>query len=72
MIENFNFIDIIKINVLIYYYLIRKKNKLFSLIINKIYNIFKKNEIILQLQRDNRISINNVYLYNFKIKYNFF
>ena len=39
MIKKFDFIDIIKINALIYYYLIRnKENKLFFLIINKIYN----------------------------------
>ena len=51
MIKKFDFIDIIKINILIYYYLIRnKKNKLFFLIINKIYDIFNKFfEIILQL-----------------------
>ena len=43
MIKKFNFINIIKINILIYYYLIRnEKNKLFSLIINKIYNIFNE------------------------------
>ena len=40
MIKKFNFIDITKINVSIYYCLIRnKENKLFSLIMNKIYNI---------------------------------
>ena len=40
MIKKFNFIDIIKINVSIYYYLIRnKKNKFFSLTINEIYDI---------------------------------
>ena len=51
MIKKFNFIDIIKIDVSIYYYLIRnKKNKLFSLIINEIYDIFNKSfKIILQL-----------------------
>ena len=43
MIKKFNFIDIIKINVLIYYYLTRnKKKKLFSLIINEIYDISYK------------------------------
>ena len=43
MIKKSNFIDIIKINVSIYYYLIRnKKNKLFFLIINKIYDIFNE------------------------------
>ena len=39
MIKKFNFIDIVKIGVLIYYYLVRnKKNKLFSLIMNEIYD----------------------------------
>ena len=43
MIKKLDFIDIIKINTSIYYYLIRnKKNKLFSLIINEIYDIFNK------------------------------
>ena len=51
MIKKFDFIDIIKIDVSIYYHLIRnKKNKLFSLIINEIYNIFNEFfEIISQL-----------------------
>ena len=51
IIKKSNFIDIIKIDVSIYYYLIRnKENKLFSLIMNKIYNIFNKSfEIISQL-----------------------
>ena len=43
IIKKFNLIDIAKINALIYYHLIRnKKNKLFSLIINEIYNIFNE------------------------------
>ena len=43
MIKKFDFIDIIEINVSIYYYLIRnKENKLFSLTINEIYDIFNK------------------------------
>ena len=43
MIKKFNLIDIIEINVSIYYYLTRnKKNKLFSLIINEIYDVFNK------------------------------
>ena len=43
MIKKFDFIDIAEINASIYYYLIRnKQNKLFSLIINKIYNIFNE------------------------------
>ena len=71
MIKKFDFIDIAEINISIYYYLIRnKENKFFSLIINKIYDIINKFfEIILQLQRDNRISINKSYLCDFEIKY---
>ena len=43
MIKKFNFIDIIEINASIYYYLIQnKENKLFSLIMNEIYNIFNE------------------------------
>ena len=43
MIKKFDFIDIAKIDVLIYYYLTRnKENKLFSLIMNKIYDILYK------------------------------
>ena len=39
MIKKFNFINIVKINASIYYHLIRnKKNKLFSLTMNEIYN----------------------------------
>ena len=51
MIKKFDFIDIVEINASTYYYLIRnKKNKLFSLIINEIYDIFNKSfEIISQL-----------------------
>ena len=52
IIKKFDFIDIIEIDVSIYYHLIRnKKNKLFSLIMNEIYNIFFNEffEIISQL-----------------------
>ena len=43
MIQKFNLIDIAKINVLAYYYLIKnKENKFFSLIMNKIYDTFIK------------------------------
>ena len=71
MIKKFNFIDIVEINAPIYYHLIQiKKTKLFSLIINKIYNILNEPfKIISQLQRDNRISINKLYLYDFETKY---
>ena len=48
MVKKFNLIDIAEINIFVYYYLIRnKKNKLFSLIINEIYDIFNESfEII--------------------------
>ena len=51
MIKKLDLIDIAEINTSTYYHLIRnKKNKLFSLTINEIYNIFNKSfEIILQL-----------------------
>ena len=43
MIQKFNLLNITKIDVLTYYYLIRnKENKLFSLIMNEIYNTFIK------------------------------
>ena len=51
IIKKLNLIDIIKINASTYYYLTRnKKNKLFSLTMNKIYDILNKPfEIISQL-----------------------
>ena len=51
MIKKFDLIDIIKIDVLAYYHLARnKENKLFSLIMNEIYDILNKPlEVILQL-----------------------
>ena len=71
MIKKSDFIDITKIDALTYYHLTRnKENKLFFLIINEIYDIFNEFfEIISQLQRDNRISINKSYLCDFEIKY---
>ena len=71
IIQKFNLLDIVKINVLIYYYLIRnKENKLFSLIMNKIYDTFIEFfKVLLPIKRDNRISINDLYLCDFKIKY---
>ena len=42
-IKKSDLIDIVNINILIYYYLIRnKENKLFSLIVNEIYDDFIK------------------------------
>ena len=71
MIQKLDFLNIIKIDVSIYYYLVRsKKNKLFSLTMNKIYDIFIESfEILLSMKRDNRILINDSYLCNFRIKY---
>ena len=48
IIKKYNFIKIIKINAFTYYYLFRnKKNKLFFLIINEIYDIFNELFIII-------------------------
>ena len=70
-VQKFDLIDIIEINVSTYYYLIRnKENKLFSLIINEIYDIFIQSfEVLSQVKRDNRISINKLCLCDFIIKY---
>ena len=71
MIQKSNLLDIVEIDVSIYYYLARsKENKLFSLIMNEIYDIFiKLFEILPPMKRDNRILINDSCSYNFKIKY---
>ena len=71
MIQKSNLLNIAEINASIYYYLIRnKENKLFSLIMNKIYDIFIKSfEILTSVKRNNRILINDSYLCNFEIKY---
>ena len=71
MIQKSNLLNIVKIDVLIYYYLIRsKENKFFSLIINEIYDTFiKLFETLSSMKRDNRISINDLCLCNFNIKY---
>ena len=64
-------IDIVEIDVLAYYYLVRnKENKLFFLIMNEIYDIFIEFfEIRSQTKRDNRISINKLCLCDSAIKY---
>ena len=71
MIQKFNLLNIAEINALTYYYLIRnKKNKLFSLIINEIYDtLIKSFEVLSSIKRNNRILINDLYLCNFEIKY---
>ena len=71
MIQKPNLLNIVKIDVLIYYYLTRsKENRLFSLTMNKIYDtLIESFEILPPMKRDNRISINDLYSYNFRIKY---
>ena len=70
-IQKCNLIDIAEIDAFVYYHLIKnKKNKLFSLIMNEIYDIFIQSfEIESQTKRDNRISINKPYSCGFMIKY---
>ena len=71
MIQKSDLLNIVEINAFIYYHLTRsKKNKLFSLIINEIYDtLIKSFKTLSSMKRDNRISINDSYLYNFRIKY---
>ena len=71
MIQKSNLLNIAEINVSIYYHLTRsKENKLFSLIMNKIYDtLIESLEILSSIKRNNRISINDLYLCNFRIKY---
>ena len=71
MIQEFDLLNIVEIDISIYYYLARsKENKLFSLIMNKIYDIFiEPSEILSSVKRDNRISVNDLCLCNFRIKY---
>ena len=70
LIKKFNLIDIIKINASTYYYLARnKKNKLFSLTINEIYNILYRFPSSKTLQNDNRIFFNKPCSCDFEIKY---
>ena len=71
MIQKPDFLDIVKINISTYYYLIQsKENKLFSLIMNEIYNILIESlEILFSMKRDSHILINDLYLCNFRIKY---
>ena len=70
IIKKLDFIDIVEINASTYYYLIHNtKNKLFSLIINKIYDILYKFSSTKIIQKDNRISFNKLCLYDFESKY---
>ena len=71
MIQKSDFLNIVEIDVLIYYHLTRsKENKLFSLIMNEIYDtLIESFEILSSIKRNNRILINDSYLCNFRIKY---
>ena len=71
MIQKSDFLNIVEIDVSIYYHLARsKENKFFSLIMNKIYDTFIESfEILFSMKRDSRISINDSCSYNFRIKY---
>ena len=71
IIQKFNFLNIVEIDALTYYHLIRnKQNKLFSLIMNKIYDTFIDFfEVLSSIKRNNRISVNDLCLCNFEIKY---
>ena len=71
MIQKSDLLNIVEIDVLTCYYLIRnKENKFFSLTMNEIYDTsIKSFEILSPIKRDNRISINDSYLCNFGIKY---
>ena len=71
MIQKSDLLNIAEIDALTYYCLIyNKKNKFFSLTMNKIYDTFIEFfEILPSVKRDSRISINDSYLYNFRIKY---
>ena len=71
MIQKSDLLNIVEIDVLIYYHLARsKENKLFFLIINEIYDTFIESfETLSSMKRDNRISVNDSYSYNFRIKY---
>ena len=71
MIKKPDFIDIVEIDISIYHHLTRnKKNKLFFLTINEIYDILNKlSAIISQFKRDNRILINKLCLCDFETKY---
>ena len=71
MIQKLDLLDIAEIDISIYYHLARsKKNKLFSLTMNEIYDtLIEPPEILPSMKRDSRISINDSYSCNSKIKY---
>ena len=70
MIKKFDLIDITEIDASTYYHLIRnKENKLFSLIMNEIYDTLCEFPSIRIIQRDNHISFNKLYSCDFENKY---
>ena len=71
MIQKLNLLNIAEIDISTYYYLARsKENKLFSLTMNEIYDtLIEFSEILPLMKRDSRISINDSYSCNFRIKY---
>ena len=71
MIQKSDFLNIVEIDVLIYYYLARsKENRFFSLIMNEIYDTFIESfKTLSSVKRDNRISVNDSCLCNFRTKY---
>ena len=70
IIKKFDLIDIAEIDVLTYYHLTRnKKNKLFSLIMNEIYDTLYEPPSTKTVQKDNRISFNKSYSCDFESKY---
>ena len=71
MIQKSDLLNIVKIDVLIYYHLIRsKENKLFSLTLNKIYDTFIEIlEILSSIKRNNRILVNDLCSCNSGFKY---
>ena len=70
-IQKFDLIDIVEIDALTYYHLIRnKENKLFSLTMNEICDtLIQSFDVSLQIKRDNRISINKSCSCDSAIKY---
>ena len=70
MIKKSDFIDITEIDASAYYYLTRnKKNKLFSLTMNEIYDTLCESSSTKTIQRNNRISLNKSCLCDFESKY---
>ena len=68
-IENLDFLNIIEIEIIVYYFLIKKKKiKLFFLIFNKIFKILN-NFFMKKKSRDFKIIINKLYFCDLRKKY---